>query len=798
MKTIYLSVKNKCFSLLVLILLGCASIPATLRADIWVPEGINLPGGWNNWSNPPYGNLALASSTQVSGGRVTKITTGTPRWQTWFHVAASGGDMTGGSYPFLFTSGPVGNPWSNTWKNVTVSMNTLQTYTFQGTSDNQITVVNGKWYTMNWKDSGYANTQAVFLETSAQPVNISTVVVPASASAGTPVIVSVTTSAVPCPEEVFYVRYSTNAWQSSTVLAISMNGSSGSVAIPAQSAGTQLSCYVFSSTIPGIVSDFDMLSLKINDNSGSFYSTLIGSSLLSVTTASVSGITSNAAVSGGIISSGGQTILARGVCWSTTAEPDLSDNFTTDGSGEGAFTSQLSSLSSGTLYYVRAYATTASGTTYGSPVQFNTLFPVNFMVDMSTAQGFIPGTDLVYLAGSFPAANWSEPGTNPAMLMTPLSSGSLTYTLTLSLPAGTYEFKHFKNAGWTGGEWSGGSNRSVAVSSGTALLNTWGGEISWANLQWPPNGSINQGDPLMVYARVNIPNGRTGVSGGAYGVSGWIGYSTTNTNPATWTHWIPASFNAVAGSNDEYFADAGSAIPDAGVYYLASRFRAGTGAYYYGGFNSGFWDGNLNVSSVVTINPVVTEKTLNLKLFIEGLYAGNGLMNKARNATAEQYSDNICDKISVELHDPSDYSALVYTAGDISLNTNGSAVLTGIPSGLSGSYFITIRHRNSIAITSASPVSLVSQQTSYDFSSSASRAFGSNQKNISGVFCLYTGDVNQDGSINAQDKLLTTSAANGFQKGYLVTDVNGDGLINLKDLVLVDNNEALQIGVQFP
>lgn len=798
MKNIYISLKNKCFTLLTVALLAFATSPFTLRADIWVPEGLNLPGGWNNWSNPPYSNLALASSTQVSGGRVTKITTGTPRWQTWFHVAASGGDITGGSYPFLFTSGPAASPWSNTWKNVTVVMNTLQTYTFQGSSDNQITVVNGKWYTMNWKDNGYTSTQAVFLETSAQPVAIGNVVVPATVASGAPVSITFTTSGIPCQEEVFYVRYSTNGWQTSSVIQVTMNGSNGSVQLPGQAAGVQLSCYVFSSTVTGIVSDFDMLSLKIDNNNGNNYATMVGNPTLSVTTASVSAITSNAAVCGGIISSGGQVILSRGVCWSTDAEPDLSDNFTTDGSGEGAFTSQLISLSSGTLYYVRAYATTYTGTTYGGTVQFTTLFPVNFMVDMSTAQGFIPGTDLVYLAGSFPGANWSEPGTNQAMLMTPISPGSLNYALTLSLPAGTFEFKHFKNAGWDGGEWSGGNNRSVAVSSGTVLLNTWGGEIGWANLQWPPNGSINLGDPLMVYARVNISNGRTGVSGGAYGVAGWIGYSTANTDPATWTNWIPATFNAVAGSNDEFLADVGNAIPEAGVYYLASRFRAGTGAFYYGGYNSGFWDGTLNVSSVVTINPVVTEKTLNLKLFIEGLYAGNGFMNKARNASAEQYADNVCDKISVEFHDPADYSTLVYNATDISLNTNGTAVITGIPSGLGGSYYITIRHRNSIAVTSANPVLLLSQQTSYDFSTAASKAFGANQKNIAGVFCLYTGDVNQDGSINSVDKSLTTGDANGFRKGYLLTDVNGDGFINLKDLVLVDNNEALQIGVQFP
>ena len=70
--------------------------------------------------------------------------------------------------------------------------------------------------------------------------------------------------------------------------------------------------------------------------------------------------------------------------------------------------------------------------------------PVTFNVDMSTATGFIPGTDVVYLAGSFPGAAWNEPGTNPDFLMSQVGS-TLIYTLTLQLPADTYQYKYFKN-----------------------------------------------------------------------------------------------------------------------------------------------------------------------------------------------------------------------------------------------------------------------------------------------------------------------------------------------------------------
>ncbi len=74
--------------------------------------------------------------------------------------------------------------------------------------------------------------------------------------------------------------------------------------------------------------------------------------------------------SGGFVSSdGGSAITARGVCWATTANPTISDNPSSDGTGIGSFTSTLSSFTGcGTTYYVRSYATNSNGTSYGNQV----------------------------------------------------------------------------------------------------------------------------------------------------------------------------------------------------------------------------------------------------------------------------------------------------------------------------------------------------------------------------------------------------------------------------------------------
>jgi hypothetical protein len=79
------------------------------------------------------------------------------------------------------------------------------------------------------------------------------------------------------------------------------------------------------------------------------------------------------AISGGLISyEGNEEIIARGVCYSTNSNPTLSDNHTTNGTGVGEFHSHMHYLTLGVTYYVRAYATTNTGTVYGDVKSFYT------------------------------------------------------------------------------------------------------------------------------------------------------------------------------------------------------------------------------------------------------------------------------------------------------------------------------------------------------------------------------------------------------------------------------------------
>ena len=96
--------------------------------------------------------------------------------------------------------------------------------------------------------------------------------------------------------------------------------------------------------------------------------------LPNVTTIAVNTITyTTVSYSGDVTSSGGTTVSSRGVCWSTSQNPTIANNHTTDGSGAGVFNGILTGLTSGTTYYIRAYAINSVGTTYGNEVVFTTL-----------------------------------------------------------------------------------------------------------------------------------------------------------------------------------------------------------------------------------------------------------------------------------------------------------------------------------------------------------------------------------------------------------------------------------------
>ena len=93
-----------------------------------------------------------------------------------------------------------------------------------------------------------------------------------------------------------------------------------------------------------------------------------------VTTDAVSNITKTTAVCGGnVTSEGSASVTDKGICYNTTGTPTISDTVISGGSGSGSFSCSMTGLSVGKKYYVRAYATSSVGTSYGSEVEFTTV-----------------------------------------------------------------------------------------------------------------------------------------------------------------------------------------------------------------------------------------------------------------------------------------------------------------------------------------------------------------------------------------------------------------------------------------
>jgi uncharacterized protein (TIGR02145 family) len=92
-----------------------------------------------------------------------------------------------------------------------------------------------------------------------------------------------------------------------------------------------------------------------------------------LTKADLSGVTTSSVIIGGNISSdGGSQVIERGVCWSNSQNPTISDNKKTNGSGSGVFQVNVSGLTSNTSYYMRTYATNSLGISYGNELNFKT------------------------------------------------------------------------------------------------------------------------------------------------------------------------------------------------------------------------------------------------------------------------------------------------------------------------------------------------------------------------------------------------------------------------------------------
>jgi len=186
--------------------------------------------------------------------------------------------------------------------------------------------------------------------------------------------------------------------------------------------------------------------------------------------------------------------------------------------------------------------------------------------------------------------------------------------------------------------------------------------------------------------------------------------------------------------------------------------------------------GVLQGYSVTTVNDVFTlaPLVLNLNLFIEGFF------NPFSNTMIQ-------DTIRVYLR-KTFFPFDIVDSSKAFLSNTGFANLTFNRAVSDTAYYLSVKHRNSIETWSSSGNSFTPSLMTYDFTTNAAKAYGNNLILKGTKYCIYSGDVNQDGFIDGSDLAFTDNDVFIFASGYLSTDVTGDNIVDASDLSIIDNN----------
>lgn len=189
---------------------------------------------------------------------------------------------------------------------------------------------------------------------------------------------------------------------------------------------------------------------------------------------------------------------------------------------------------------------------------------------------------------------------------------------------------------------------------------------------------------------------------------------------------------------------------------------------------SGFGN-NLFLDSICVVNTAAPVPAT-ITLAPEGFYnTGTGKLN-------------IKDTVRVYLRN----TASPYTIVDSGKTVIDSVSLSGtltFSNAATGTYYVVVGHRNALETWSKLGAAYTKGASfSYDFTTASSKAFGDNQVLKGTKYCFYSGDVNQDYSIDGSDVAAIDNDASNFELGYLVTDLTGDGVVDGTDLAIADNN----------
>jgi hypothetical protein len=175
---------------------------------------------------------------------------------------------------------------------------------------------------------------------------------------------------------------------------------------------------------------------------------------------------------------------------------------------------------------------------------------------------------------------------------------------------------------------------------------------------------------------------------------------------------------------------------------------------------------------------------------------GGNLVATGTNQGVSGASATDVDDVTVELRDSITNALVVSTTAR--LKTDGTATATFVTAP-SGSFYIAVKHRNSLETWSATAQTVGATPLTYDFTTAANKAYGNNMIQLeSGVYGFYSGDLNQDGFIESGDYPSLYNDSDAGLEGYYSTDLNGDGFVESGDYPILFNNSDSGIEISRP
>jgi hypothetical protein len=268
--------------------------------------------------------------------------------------------------------------------------------------------------------------------------------------------------------------------------------------------------------------------------------------------------------------------------------------------------------------------------------------------------------------------------------------------------------------------------------------------------------------------------------------TGTVAITNATLSNNSWPNMTPTSADFVSIDTSLAAAprQANGNLPDNGFF----RLKAGS-QFIDAGVNVGLpYSGS--APDIGAFEYIVTNTSLNLNLtaLIEALYVAGGT------------SMSITPTVTVELHNATSPFALV-EAKTGTLTTAGVGTFTYTTAVNGTNYYIVVKSINTIETWSATAVSFTGGALSYDFTTGLNKAYTDGSAYPmslhSGKYCIYSGDLNQDGFVSGDDYTGVDNDNANF--GYhLVNDLNGDGFVAGDDYTFIDNNNNNFIGKQFP